>query len=91
MCIDIEMLFSIIQVEKVWCGILVSAAGFINNGGMQECSVAGIQTKTVYCRMDGGTRHVNLWGSVHMATICITSLQKMTNHKRPNVTRSIRC
>ena len=29
------------------CGILVSAAGFINNGGMLECSVAGIQYTTV--------------------------------------------
>ena len=34
MCIDIEMLFSIIRVVRMWCGILVSAAGFINNGGM---------------------------------------------------------
>ena len=30
------------------CGILVSAAGFINNGGMLECSVAGIQYITVW-------------------------------------------
>ena len=29
------------------CGILVSAAGFINNDGMLECSVAGIQYTTV--------------------------------------------
>ena len=47
MCIDIEMLFSIIRVVRVWCGILVSAAGFIDNGGMLECLVAGIQTTTV--------------------------------------------
>ena len=69
MCIEIDVLFSIIRVVRMWCGILVSAAGFINNGG---------------------TQYVNLCGSVHTATISITSLQNMTNHKRPNVTRSIR-
>ena len=73
------MLFSIFRVVRMWCGILVSAAGFINNGGMFECSMAGIQIQQ--CRMDGETRHVSLWGNVHMATICITSLQTMTNHK----------
>ena len=68
----------------MWCRILVSAAGFINNGGMFECLMAGTQIQQ--CRMDGGIRHVSLWGNVHMATVCITSLQTMTNHKRPNVT-----
>ena len=48
MCNEIEMLFSIIRVVRMWCGILVSAAGFITNGGMFECSVAGIQNTTVY-------------------------------------------
>ena len=43
-------------------------------------------SKLQQCRMDGGTRHVGLWGNVHMATVFITSLQNMTNHKRPNVT-----
>ena len=47
MCNEIGMLFSIIRVVRVVCGILVSAAGFIDNGGMLECSVAGIQTTTV--------------------------------------------
>ena len=56
MCNEIEMLFILIRVVWMWCGILVSAAGFINNGGMFECSVAGIQLQQ--CRMDGGTRHV---------------------------------
>ena len=41
------MLFSIIRVVRMGCGIMVSAAGFINNGGMLECSVAGIQYTTV--------------------------------------------
>ena len=79
------MLFSIIRVVRMWCGILVSAAGFTNNGGMFECSVAKKQLQQ--CRMDGGTPYVSLWGNVHMATVCISSLQTMTNHKRPNVTR----
>ena len=68
----------------MWCGILVSAAGFINNGGMFECAMAGIQLQQ--CRMDGGTPPVSLWENLHMATVYITSLQTMTNHKRPNVT-----
>ena len=32
----------------VWCGILVSAGGFIKNGGMFKCSVAGIEIIMVY-------------------------------------------
>ena len=83
------MLFSIIRVVSFWCGILVSAADFITNGGMFESSVAGIELQQY--KMDGGIRHVILWGNVHMATVCITSLQTMTNHKRPNVTRLTRC
>ena len=47
MCIEIDVLFSIIRVVRMWCGILVSAAGFINNGGMFECSMAGIKHTTV--------------------------------------------
>ena len=43
MCDDIKMLFSIIRVVRMWCGILVSAAGFINNVDMMKCSMAGIQ------------------------------------------------
>ena len=73
MCNVIKMLFSIIRMVRMWCGILVSAAGFITNGGMFECSVALIQLQS--CRMDGGIRHVSPWGNVHMATVCITSLQ----------------
>ena len=90
MCIDIEILFSIIQVVRMWCVVywLVQLVSLT----MVACSNVRWQgSKQQQCRMDGGTRHVNLWGSVHMATICITPLQKMTNHKRPNVTRSIRC
>ena len=47
MCIKINVLFSIIRVVRVWCGILVSAAGLINNGGMIECLVAMIQNTTM--------------------------------------------
>ena len=89
MCIEIEMLFSFIRVEEVWCVVcwLVQLASLT----MVACSnVRWQRSKLQQCRMDGGTRHVTLWGSVHTATICITSLQMMTNHKRPNVTRSIR-
>ena len=43
MCNNIDVLFSIIRVERVWCGMLVSAAGFINNGDMFEYLPAGIQ------------------------------------------------
>ena len=47
MCIKIGVLFSIIGVVGVRCDILVSAAGFINNGCSFECSMAGLQNKTV--------------------------------------------
>ena len=47
MCIKKDVLFSIIQDVRVWCGILVSAAGFNNNGGMFEYSMAGIHNTTV--------------------------------------------
>ena len=47
MCIKIGVLFSIIRVVRVWCGILVSAAGFINNGCSFECSMAVLQNKTM--------------------------------------------
>ena len=47
MCIKIGMLFSIIGVVRVWCDILVSAAGFNNNGCSFQCSMAGLQNKTV--------------------------------------------
>ena len=89
MCIKKKMLFSIIRVVKVWCVVywLVQLASLT----MVACSNVRWQGSILQqCRMDGGTRHVNQWGSVHTATICITSLQMMTNHKRPNVTRSIR-
>ena len=89
MCIEIEILFGIIRVEKVWCVVywLVQLASLT----MVAClNVRCHGSKLQQCRMNGGTRHVNLWGSVHTATICITSLQMMTNHKRPNVTHSIR-
>ena len=48
MCIKIGMLFSIIRLVKVWCGILVSAADLIDNGFSFECSVAGLQNKAVW-------------------------------------------
>ena len=34
MCIKIDVLFSIIRVERMWCGILVGVDRFINNGDM---------------------------------------------------------
>ena len=58
---------------------------------MVACSNVRWQgSKLQQCRMEGETRHVNLWGSVHMATIFVILSQEMTNHKRPNVTRSVR-
>ena len=47
MCGKIGVLFSIIDVVRIWCSILVGAAGFINNGCRIECSVAGFQDKAV--------------------------------------------
>ena len=44
------------------------------------------ESKLQQCRMDGGTRYVSLWGNVHMATVCNTKMQMMTNHRRSNVT-----
>ena len=88
MCNEIEMLFSIIRVVRVWCVVywLVQQASL----AMVACAKVRWQgSKLQQCRMDDGTRHVNQWGSVYTATICITSLQMMTNHKRHNVTRSI--
>ena len=67
------MMFIFVCVVKMWSSILVSAAGFINNSGMFECSVAGIQLQE--CRMDGRIQNVSLCENVHMATVCITSLQ----------------
>ena len=53
MCTKLDVLFSIIRVVGVWCDILVSAAGFINNGCSYECSMAGLQNKTVYTGKSG--------------------------------------
>ena len=47
MCINIDVLFSTIRVVKILVGILVSGAGFINNGGMFECLIEGIQNITM--------------------------------------------
>ena len=47
MCTKTDVLFSIDRVVRVWCGMLDSTAGFLNNGGMFEWSVAGIQNTTV--------------------------------------------
>ena len=47
MCIKIDVLFSIIRVVRVWCGMLVSAAGIMKNGGMFEPLKAGIQYATM--------------------------------------------
>ena len=87
MCIKIDVLFSIIQVVRVQCGKLVSAAGSINNGGMFECLVSGVHYTTI--KMERWARYVNLQTSVHTTTVCFKSLQMITNHKRPNVARSI--
>ena len=45
--IKTDLLFSIDRVVRVWCGKLNNSAGLINNGGMFEGFVAGIQNKTV--------------------------------------------
>ena len=85
MCIEIEMLFSIIRVVKVWYVVywLVQLASLT----MVACSnVQRPGSKLQQCKMNDETRHVNLWGTVHTTTICITSLQMMTNHIRPDVT-----
>ena len=37
MFIKIGMLFSIIRLVRVWCGILIRAAGLIENGFSFEC------------------------------------------------------
>ena len=50
MCVKINVLFSIIRVMKVYCGTLVGAAGFINNGGMFQCETEAIQNTTVQTR-----------------------------------------
>ena len=47
MFIEISVLFSIIRVVRVWCGILISAAGLIDNDCSFEWSMAGIQNKAV--------------------------------------------
>ena len=47
MCIKIDVLLNIIRVVRVWCDILVSAAGFIKDGGMFEYSEAGIHITTL--------------------------------------------
>ena len=47
MCIKIGALVSVIQVVRVWCDIVVSAAVSINNGCRFECSVAGLQDKAM--------------------------------------------
>ena len=47
MCSKIDVLFSIVRVVRMCSGILVDAAGFINNGCRFECSVAGFQDKAV--------------------------------------------
>ena len=46
---------------------MVSAIVFINNNCKFECSVAVLQGRQ--CRLAGGAQYVNLWGSVHRATI----------------------
>ena len=47
MCINIDVLFSTIRVVKILFGILVSVAGFINNGGMLDFLMAEIQNITM--------------------------------------------
>ena len=48
MCINIDVLFSINQVVRALCDMLVSAAGFINNDGRLKCWVAGLQKNAVW-------------------------------------------
>ena len=47
MCIDIAVLFGNIGVIRKWCDIMVSAAGFVNNGGKLECLVTDFQDMAV--------------------------------------------
>ena len=48
MCIDIDVLFSNIEVVRMWCDVMVSTAGYINNGGRVESSVARPNTRAVW-------------------------------------------
>ena len=47
MCHNIAALVGIIGVVRVWCDVMVSAAGINNNGGSCDSSVAGFQNITV--------------------------------------------
>ena len=63
MYINIGVLFSIIQTARVWCDILVSAAGIIHNGGRCKSLVAGLQDMAVLTRW---------WGAVcELMLMCI--------------------
>ena len=48
MIIDIAVLFGIIKMVSKLCDKMVSAAGFINNGGKLECLVTDFQDMAVY-------------------------------------------
>ena len=47
MCINIGVLFGIIQVVRVWCDIIVGAADIINNGGNLKYTVTGFKDMAV--------------------------------------------
>ena len=73
------------------CGVVYWLVQLVSSPMVACSNVRWQGSKLQQCRMDGETPHMNLWGNVHMATVRITSLQTMTNHKRPHVTRLIRC
>ena len=47
MCINIDVLFGIIAVIRVWFDVMVSAAGFNNINSRCENSITGFQHMTV--------------------------------------------
>ena len=47
MCINISVLFGIIGVVRMWCDIMIIAAGFVNNDSRCESSMAEFQDMTV--------------------------------------------
>ena len=47
MCINIGVLFGIIQAIRVWCDIMVGAADINNNGGNLKYTVTGFKDMAV--------------------------------------------
>ena len=47
MCINIGVLFGIIRVVRVWCGIMIVAVGITNKVARYDSSMPGFQNQTV--------------------------------------------